>query len=131
MEVSTYKLLTGDLIESTNFYSAILSLLLWIRCWRWKLNGSAETIEIVTALQWMFAASAIRHTWFAVSRFLHNGSTWNNMMYELRPIAVVATSLMLTYGAIRLWGHLEDQSFTARFGIAAVVAIVAFGIGFS
>ena len=127
----SYQAIAANVIESTNFYSALAAGLLWARCFHWKRDATSATADVITALQWMFAAGALRHTWFAMSRFFsHPGAFWDGYMFAARPYAVVFTSLMLTYGIIKLWSNLENHPLTVQIAVSFMLALVAFSIGF-
>ena len=122
----------GEVIESSNFMWALASLLGAFYTYKWRKGGalSPENSEIVHAWTWIFSAAGLNHGWFAMSRHLGGGDTWNDYMFEWRWLLVLVTSVMFCYGMVKFIKLIENFSVSRKISWIGVIAIASYTLGF-
>jgi len=123
----------ANLIESGNFLVLIIALYAAWRTIRWNRRSDLTpyTRSVIHCWMFVFGGIGINRGWFAISRFLHNGTgPWQATMYEWRWLLVLVTSSMVTWGVVSFVELIDETSVFKKYMVFIAVAIVAFGIGF-
>ena len=120
-------------IESANFWWLIMAAIATWRVAVWRANNhlSAQISVIVCAWVWLFAASALNHGWFAISRHLSpEDERWHTGMMEWRWLAVLVTAAMFAWGMTRFMALIEGWDIRAQLAMFSGSFLIAFVVGF-
>jgi hypothetical protein len=121
----------GDWIEALNIFGAFLAgYAIWL-CQIWKRGTDESTHNLLVALQWIFAVSFTRGTWFATSRFIAPaGYIWHPTMFEFRITLLAATCAMLGWGIFKVARTVDDAKPLGQIKWVMALAVIATALGF-
>ena len=121
------------IIESANFWWLIIGAVATWRVAVWRVNNhlSEQISIIVCAWVFVFAASALNHGWFAVSRHLSpEDARWHAGMMEWRWLVVLATAAMFAWGMSHFIAHIEGWGIRAQMLMFSGSFLAALAVGF-
>jgi hypothetical protein len=125
--------MTGDLIESANFFVLIIALFVGWRHIKWRRRSDINEVTrwIICCWMFVFAGVGISKGWFASSRFFHDpGEKWSLAMYEWRWLLVMLTAGLIGWGAVSFTSMIDDDPRWKQVFVFGAAAVVAFGMGF-
>lgn len=123
----------GNVIESANFWIAILMIFMTYKILRWELGGhlSDNTRQVVGHLIMVFGALGISSTWFAISRNLSpEDYYWNSFMFEWRWLMILITAVMIVWGSAGFIRLIDGDPISKQLKVFFISGLVAFAVGF-